>query len=60
MEVILGLLSTSWYSVVSMKFNTNLKIKSAAKPECHQKQNFHQAAQGTTDVGEAGLLSTHY
>ena len=29
------------------KINTNFKIKSAAKPECHQNQNFHQAAQCT-------------
>jgi hypothetical protein len=46
------------YSVVSMKINTNFKIKSAAKPECHQNQNFHHAAHCTfctTDVGEAGL-----
>ena len=42
------------------KINTNFKIKSAAKPEHHQNQNFHQAAQCTTDVGEAGLLSIHY
>ena len=38
-------------------------MKSAAKPltlECHQNLDFHQPAQCTTDVGEAGLLSLHY
>ena len=39
MKVILGLLSTPWYSIVSMKNQYNFKIKSAAKPECHQNEN---------------------
>ena len=58
-EVILGLLSTAWYSVVSMKNQYNLKIKCVSKPECDQNLNFHEAAQCTTDVGKAGLLSMH-
>jgi hypothetical protein len=57
---VLGLHCTPVCNVISITYYPNLKIKSAAKPECGQNLNFYQLAQYATDVGEAGLLPIHY